>query len=289
MIIYDIYKINLIHIVRLVKRNKEWGYIFYGLAIMILSLSLVALDDILDIDLCNFFGKSDIFTDKFISLVNVILKLICNIIALPFVVGWIMAQLLANSVILYFVFFITVVKKLKNKSLFSIFYFLFVTFHFLFFIFYFLFYDQSWDFEFTPNQHPLDKNSYIPMAMMTLSVLFMIYYLFINKALKIKYFFAFMVSLSFFTIFFYLSEELSAIIMKFIYLIMLVLSPAGEVQDLYRTHNFQDPLYLIPFVFFILQLLVEAYYLYKKEKPKWIRYKRMVEYKIKQTHKPHFV
>ena len=123
MIIYDIYKINLIHIVRLVKRNKEWSYIFYGLAIMILSFSITfsitLLTDFFDIHLYNFFAKSDIFTNEFISsFIKEILNLIYNIIALPFVVGGIITHFLANSVILYFLSFIFVVKKLKNKSLF---------------------------------------------------------------------------------------------------------------------------------------------------------------------------
>ena len=52
-----------------------------------------------------------------------------------------------------------------------------------------------------------------------------------------------------------------------------------EIFTTSNTHFYNLGLYWIPLSFAIIQLSIEAYYFYKKEKPKWIRYNRMEKYK----------
>ena len=47
----------------------------------------------------------------------------------------------------------------------------------------------------------------------------------------------------------------------------------------YNKQYYNSKLYLIPLTFALIQLSIEAYYFYQKEKPKWLRYERMQRYK----------
>ena len=69
-----------------------------------------------------------------------------------------------------------------------------------------------------------------------------------------------------------------------IYFIKIDIYSGNHSQDTIEFYNefFQTPrdfywneIYLLTFAFFIIQLSIEAYYFYKQEKLKWIRYKRM--------------
>jgi len=155
--------------------------------------------------------------------------------------------------ILFTLFLIRVIKKFykkfKNKKI----NFLFFTFYFLFFIFYFLF------FVFYFGGIVRD----IPSQLVYLSI--SIVYIFIYLIFYIKYFFRYI---------FVFITIISDIFFKY--------TLSNDLSTVFTTSNkqfYELNLYMIPLIFAIIQLIIEAYYFYQKEKPKWIRYERMRKYR----------
>ncbi len=164
------------------------------------------------------------------------------------------------SILLFYIQLIVICiyiqKYVKNKSLFFIFYFLFFIFYFLFFIFYFL---NAVDFIY---------------SIFPIMFLFFIFRM-KNKRLIILKRYGFAILLAISTLILHLTR---------IYFINLDI-PSGSYSkntiDIYY-HFFHTPkvfywseIYLLTFVFFIIQLGIEVYHFYKREKPKWIRFERI--------------
>ena len=75
----------------------------------------------------------------------------------------------------------------------------------------------------------------------------------------------------------YIFSFLSAFSIVFIYYPYLEYLIFSKNFSFYS--SFEQNYYFIPLTFAIIQLLIEFYYFYKKEKVKWERYKRMQKYK----------
>jgi len=57
----------------------------------------------------------------------------------------------------------------------------------------------------------------------------------------------------------------------------------NNISDVFLIQSkiyYNSQLVFIPLIFVIIQLCIEFYYFYEKEKPKWIRYRRMKNHKI---------
>ena len=114
--LFDIYKINLIFVLKLIRKNKSWAYIFFILIFIMTSYVPIV-----------YIAKNWDY-------------LIFHLIAGLFIIPTILSCIFVSTSIFYFLFFIFIIKKLNGKNLFFIFYFLFFIFYFLFFIIYFLFF-----------------------------------------------------------------------------------------------------------------------------------------------------
>jgi hypothetical protein len=139
-------------------------------------------------------------------------------------------------------------QKYKN----NIFYFLFFIFYFLFFIFYFLFFIFYF----------LGFNN-IPLEMILLCV---------TIPLLIMY--------SIMLVEFY--KRYIAIFLSIGSDILLKYTLSNDLVAVFTTSNkqfYELKLYILPLTFVIIQLAIEAYYFYQKEKPKWQRYERIQRYK----------
>ena len=156
-----------------------------------------------------------------------------------------------------------------NKNIFFIFYFLFFIFYFSFFIF-----SSMLKYIFNSDTIPYEAiilPKQLSMFMFDiLSFLFFIIfiaYIFIIRKNIFRYLFAF------FTV------------SSHIILNLYVLNNSNILENIsFMVFNinikfYQSSLYLIPLTFAIIQLLIEFYYFYKKEKVKWERYKRIQKYK----------
>ncbi|MFV0562560.1 hypothetical protein [Malaciobacter mytili] len=165
--------------------------------------------------------------------------------------------LIVREIILPLMIIIYVFKYMRNKSLFSIFYFLFSIFYFLFFIFYFLFFIHLH--HLTQEISPIIMYS-INITSLIFSIVFIIYIFLMGKKI-LRYLFAFLAAVS-------------NNILLFIYIF-----EGDTTKYINFNQHYGSKLILITLTFFIIQLLIEAYYVYKKEKLKWQRFKRMQEYK----------
>jgi len=174
-------------------------------------------------------------------------KTLLGIIFALFSIGFFHIQF----IVIYFYFD----KYLKNKEPFFIFY-------FLFFIFYFL--------------NTLDIVYFI-FPLVFLLFVFRIKNKNIIFILK-RYGFAILVAL--------ISLGMHLIKIYFIRInIEFSKEHSQEIIDFYYAYFhtprdfYSNEIYLLSFLFFIIQLIIEAYYFYQKEKPKWIRYARMRKYR----------
>ncbi len=61
-------------------------------------------------------------------------------------------------------------------------------------------------------------------------------------------------------------------------LVLYIIVPTISDKD-FLNQDYQDIFYLVPFIFFLLQLFVEACYVYKEKKIIWSRYNRIKKYK----------
>ncbi|QOG12438.1 hypothetical protein [Arcobacter sp. FWKO B] len=140
---------------------------------------------------------------------------------------------------------IKILKRIKQKRPHD---FLFFAFYFLFFAFYFI-------------------NLYI----MYISLIYSLFGLalgIIGLMVSIKRYFFFKRYL------FIILTAISDVFLKY--------ALSNDLLAVFTTSNkqfYELKLYLIPLTFALIQLSIEAYYFYQKEKPKWERYERMQKYK----------
>jgi len=128
--------------------------------------------------------------------------------------------------------------------------FLFFTFYFLFFTFYFLFFTF------------IEFGHLIYIIFNLLFILFFFIYILKNRKFIFNYIFAFLTAFSDILIKYTLTNDF----------ISIVTTSNKQFYNL--------GLYWIPLTFAIVQLTIEAYYFYKKEKPKWDRYKRLKKHTL---------
>ncbi len=195
-------------------------------------------------------------------------------------------DLVVFAVIVWFklqtvIVFIFTYKNLRKKSLFFILYFLFLIFYFLYFIFYIQFYIFiETDFIQFAFPYILD-----PKRFFFFLFAFIYNFIFVYYAIK--------VGIQFF--YRYLFSFLSTISILIIYNYISILQGYYDYYKYFGSsilHLFDDFIlgvhgierqtvdyFYIPLIFVSIQLYIEAYYFYKKEKPKWVRYNRVKKYK----------
>ena len=166
-------------------------------------------------------------------------------------------------ILIYFSFYII------NKNIFFIFYFLFFTFYSLFFVYIFQLFimNQNLQFFYKSGIYPKQLSMFMFDILSFLFFIVFIAYIFIIRKNIFRYLFAF------FTV------------SSHIILNLYVLNNSNILENIsFMVFNinvkfYESSLYLIPLTFAIIQLLIEFYYFYKKEKVKWKRYERMQKYK----------
>jgi hypothetical protein len=183
-------------------------------------------------------------------------------------------------------------KKLKKSSWFEVIHFLFISFYIIFIIFYLITYEPViWDGTSTAFVAAFSYTYlFDPKRFLFFFFSFVYMFVFILSAIKygkkffIRYLFAFLSAISVLLVYRYfdISDELHNINMEIMevgflkvlgYLMFIFLLAALDGGK--QTVDY----FYIPIIFLSIQLLIEAYYFYKKEKPIWIRFNRMKKYK----------
>jgi len=162
--------------------------------------------------------------------------------------------------LLLFLYQVYLVVKICFSLKYNIFHFLFFIFYFLFFIFYFSFFIFNFILVYI-----LMGIQYPSLIYQIFSLIFILFFLFVIikdfKTFFIRYLAIFITAIS-------------DIGLKYIY--------TDSFIDIFTKNNieyYKSNLYLIPLSFALVQLGVEMYSFYKKNRPKYIRYKRLLEYK----------
>jgi hypothetical protein len=169
---------------------------------------------------------------------------------------------------------------LRKKSLFFILYFLFLIFYLLFFIFYIQFYifikTDFIQFAFTYILDP--KRFFFFLFAFIYSFVFVYYAIKEGKQFFYRYIFSFLSAISvliiynhnsvlqgYYDYYKYFNSSISSLFVDFI---MGVHGVERQTVDYFY----------IPLIFVSIQLFIEVYYFFQREKPKWDRYNRMKKY-----------